>query len=706
MRYARHLSLMTMALIVTLWCAGHVAARGAEDETSDYQVRARVARVTLLSGDVQLSRAGTREWETAEVNLPLVEGDRLATGRSSRLEIQIDAYNFIRLGAGSTLTIVTLRDEGIALSLTEGTLTVRLARFDKEREYFEVDAPKTTVAAEKRGLYRIDAGRNPSGNETGDVRVTVRDDGRARIYSETSGFTLRDGRTARLFFDGADEGGDWELASAPAFDDWDSWVEEREENLAELLKYERRDRYYDSGVWGAEELDAYGEWIDAGSHGYVWRPYARVIKRYNNWTPYRFGTWRWCPPYGWVWIGEEPWGWAPYHYGRWVYYGGQWCWTPRSYYSYGHSWWHPALVVFVNVSYSNNNYYCWYPLPPKHRDPVIHTGGPGPGPGNGPIKHKVPTDKDNSVLVSKGKRAGNDDVYLTAVTSVAATDFGERTKTKTAPLLLAQTALESDAVSLNSLPVKKRPASSGAGTNPAAGVDSGNNGIGRPRRNTGDTGSTLQDRPTGAALRKPGQPLDDELRSTRLYNGREPRSRTESDGGASTLGRDADTGAVTRPVRPAGRPATTERPVTRGGGDADAPVIVRPPVRPTREDDSPVVVRPPRTTRDETVSQPENNDSQVNRPPRRPPVRTDDPPPPTVSEPRPQRPSRPERDDSVVRPQPARPQPQPERPRPEPVRPSPPQPAPPPRRTEPPPQVAPPPSNDNEGTGGGRKGGG
>ena len=77
------------------------------------------------------------------------------------------------------------------MSVVEGTAIVRLAKFDRDREYFEIDAPKTTLAAEKTGLYRIDVPRE------GRVRLTVRDGGSARIYSDTSGFALRDGRQRR-----------------------------------------------------------------------------------------------------------------------------------------------------------------------------------------------------------------------------------------------------------------------------------------------------------------------------------------------------------------------------------------------------------------------------------------------------------------------------------------------------------------------------
>src|SRR6185436_20825133 len=67
-------------------------------------------------------------------------------------------------------------------------------------------------------------------------------------------------------------------------------------------------------------------------------------------------------------IGNEPWGWAPYHFGRWVYYNNTWAWVPRSQYYRKRSWWRPALVAFV-VDFSFGNQICWYPLSYHHRDP-------------------------------------------------------------------------------------------------------------------------------------------------------------------------------------------------------------------------------------------------------------------------------------------------------------------------------------------------
>src|SRR5947209_2598277 len=226
---SRHSSPATLLFLLSALLLISATARADDDTTDDeYEEHARVLRVSLLKGEVSLQRAGGVEWERAQLNTPLVEGDTLSTGAVAGVAIQADSRNFVRVGGDSVLKVVTLRDEGIALSLSEGTVIVRLSKFDRDHEYFEVDAPKTTVAAEKTGQYRVDV-------DAGGVRVNVRGDGRARIYSETSGFELRNERTARLTYNSAEEG-DWELSAAAPFDEWDNWNDEREHYLASRLR--------------------------------------------------------------------------------------------------------------------------------------------------------------------------------------------------------------------------------------------------------------------------------------------------------------------------------------------------------------------------------------------------------------------------------------------------------------------------------------
>ena len=43
------------------------------------EITARVARISYVEDDVQIRRQGATDWEKATVNLPLVEGDEVAT---------------------------------------------------------------------------------------------------------------------------------------------------------------------------------------------------------------------------------------------------------------------------------------------------------------------------------------------------------------------------------------------------------------------------------------------------------------------------------------------------------------------------------------------------------------------------------------------------------------------------------------------------
>ncbi|HZT58874.1 MAG TPA: DUF6600 domain-containing protein [Pyrinomonadaceae bacterium] len=569
-----------------------VTARADDDTTNnddEYDEQARVLRVSLVKGEVTLSRDGGDEWETAQLNAPLVEGDTLATGRDSRLEIQADSRNFIRVGENSVLKVVTLRDEGIALSLSEGTATVVLSRFDRSKEYFEVDAPKTTVAAEQAGQYRIDV------DSSGGVRVTVREDGRARVYSETSGFELRSDRTARFTLN--DEGdGDWDLSAAAAqLDEWDNWNEERGRYLASRLQDEGRDRYYDSDIYGAEDLDSYGDWSYTNDYGYVWRPSATYVSSYDDWAPYRYGHWDWCQPYGWTWIADEPWGWAPYHYGRWVNINNSWAWAPRGYgYPHGRTRWRPALVAFTTLDFGGERRVCWYPLGYGQRDPRGRFWARSFDP-------RRPHDIDRRPLPWNP-------ALLRAVSSVPLDHFGER-HVHAHPVEgdLARRTLASEPVR-GRLPVEPANGWRNDGRQRQVGTNGGNQTLGangRPVLTINRPAPLLPprgipERQTGATARTPGVPLDEELRRSRFFGERSRRAPQPANTSGEPRNNVDNTGAVARPF-PARRPlpdAVTGEPDSdgdrhsrRNDHDGHDDTTSTPHYRPTRPPAQPNPVR-------------------------------------------------------------------------------------------------------------------
>ena len=70
-------------------------------------------------------------------------------------------------------------------------------------------------------------------------------------------------------------------------------------------------------------------------------------------------------PYGLTWVSNEPWGYAPYHYGRWAYASNEWFWVPESttiYPTYS-----PALTAFIPLGDSS---VAWVPLGPG--DPYVN----------------------------------------------------------------------------------------------------------------------------------------------------------------------------------------------------------------------------------------------------------------------------------------------------------------------------------------------
>jgi len=98
-----------------------------------------------------------------------------------------------------------------------------------------------------------------------------------------------------------------------------------------------------------DQMSPYGQWVNDAQYGDVWVPNAEA-----GYRPYATnGHWA-MTDYGNMWVSDEPYGWACYHYGRWTYnpyYG--WVWIP------GHEW-APAWVSWR----SGNGFYGWAPMEP------------------------------------------------------------------------------------------------------------------------------------------------------------------------------------------------------------------------------------------------------------------------------------------------------------------------------------------------------
>src|SRR5579862_110627 len=324
-----------------------VAYARAQDVDTDPP--ARVARLSYASGSVSFSPGGSDEWVDARLNRPIITGDRLWADANSRAELAIDDSTWW-IGDATNLTVSNLDDRTAQMQVQEGTLEVRV-RSLPAGNIVEIDTPNLAFSVTRPGEYRfVVDGQDQS------TTVFVRN-GEGDVYGETASYVITDGQAYRFY--GTDVR-DSEFVAPPPPDPFDGFVADRDRVHTSSTSL----RYVSPTVVGYEDLDRYGAWGAESGYGDVWFP--RVSG--PDWAPYREGHWAWVDPWGWTWVDDEPWGFAPFHYGRWAHFDRGWGWVPgprsvRAVYA-------PALVVFVGgagtaFTLASGPAIGWFPLAPR-----------------------------------------------------------------------------------------------------------------------------------------------------------------------------------------------------------------------------------------------------------------------------------------------------------------------------------------------------
>src|SRR5579864_876030 len=315
----------------------------AQDQYDQDDPPSRVARLGYLQGSVSFQPAGESEWVEAAHNRPLTTGDKLWADRDSRAELNLGSA-VIDLNSNTGISFLNLDDRTAQIQLSSGAINVRVRDLDRD-EVFEIDTPNQAFSIFRPGRYRVEA------SEDGTYTVVSIRQGEGESTGNGQTYTVHAGQRATM--EGTDRlNAQVEDLGRP--DDFDNWCEGR------YRRYEdsQSARYVSHDVVGYEDLDENGDWRPEASYGNVWFP--RVSA---GWAPYREGHWAWIDPWGWTWVDDEPWGYAPFHYGRWCSIGGRWGWVPgpidvRRVYS-------PALVVFVGIGGGFGGNVGWFPLGPR-----------------------------------------------------------------------------------------------------------------------------------------------------------------------------------------------------------------------------------------------------------------------------------------------------------------------------------------------------
>ncbi|MFY9738916.1 MAG: DUF6600 domain-containing protein [Candidatus Cybelea sp.] len=300
-----------------------------------------VVRVSVVEGSAVIQRGDSHVQTNAVPNAPMLSGDYIWTGKTSRAELQFDGYTAVRL-AGSVQARVVNNDANIRrVQLAAGTIEVGMVR---DGRTMEIDTPSVTVRMEEAGDVRISIGGD------GSSLVTAR---RGSVDVVTPQRTYPIGLRTTLVAEGS--ASDPSITQSPevAFDSFDDFNAERDRSMLAALNASPN---LSPMLAGYDNLDTYGQWQSVAGYGQSWVPNEPA-----GWAPYRNGSWTWEGGYGWTWIGSEPWGWAPYHYGNWYYCNcgaSGWAWLPPA--NASTPAWSPALVGFfefntgAEVAYNNN----------------------------------------------------------------------------------------------------------------------------------------------------------------------------------------------------------------------------------------------------------------------------------------------------------------------------------------------------------------
>ena len=283
----------------------------------------RVARLQYMNGQVSVQPHGVDEWVQGEANRPLTNSDNIWADKDSRAELNLGT-GLMRIDSETSLTLTNVNNNAVQVSLHQGSLNVHVRHMYSD-EVWEVDTPNLAFTVKKNGDYRFDV--DPNADTT---LVTVwKGDGEAT--GQGPSLSVHEGEQVQ-FSNGNSL--THEARNAPQRDAFDEWCQTRNDRFDNSASA----KYVAPGVVGTEDLDEYGTWKETPDYGPVWVPTAVS----PGWAPYSAGNWMWEDPWGWTWVDAYPWGFAPFHYGRWVNWGGYWGWAPGPYWA--RPWYAPALV--------------------------------------------------------------------------------------------------------------------------------------------------------------------------------------------------------------------------------------------------------------------------------------------------------------------------------------------------------------------------
>ena len=280
---------------------------------ADSQVR--IVRLSDVEGTVQVDKNAGQGFEKAFMNMPVVQGMKLATKEDGRAAVQFEDGSTIRITPKSSVEFdeLALRDSGGRVStftLKSGMAYVNFTGKGKSDE-FTIQFENQKIRADHPVHFRIDVASDSAELAVfnGDLKVEGPSGDVEVGKNKTAVFNLTDNDKHTIAKN---------VEQAP-FDVWDKQQIKYEQEYAN-----RGSSSYPYG-YGVSDLNYYGSYYDVPGYGMMWQPYFAGL----GWSPFTDGAWMFYPGFGYTWVSAYPWGWMPYRYGSWAFVPGYgWMWAP------------------------------------------------------------------------------------------------------------------------------------------------------------------------------------------------------------------------------------------------------------------------------------------------------------------------------------------------------------------------------------------
>jgi uncharacterized protein DUF6600/FecR-like protein len=318
--------------------------------------KARIVRLSEVQGTVQIERAPGSGFDRAFMNLPVIEGTKIKTGKDGRAEIEFEDGSALRLAPGSEIDFASLSlgDEGQKLNtvdLVSGTVYANIylkSSYDKKSgDQFQLNFARESLTLEQAAHFRAEL--------TGSSRATVAVfKGKVNAAGPSGQFDIAEKHSATINFakEVATTSEPGAAVADPAQKDTYKIAKNYETEPSDAWDHQQSD-YHDRYAtttssaslaspyaYGMSDLNYYGNFMMLPGYGNVWQPYFIGA----NWSPFLDGGWSFYSGMGYMWVSGYPWGWMPYNYGAWLFapsFG--WVWQPGNWNSWN------AYPVVVNA---------------------------------------------------------------------------------------------------------------------------------------------------------------------------------------------------------------------------------------------------------------------------------------------------------------------------------------------------------------------